>query len=107
MLRIAVDALGGDNAPDAIVSGSLAAARRLAIGLLLVGPSDVVQRALRRYQWADDVDVQIAHAPDRIEMAEAASAGLRRKPQASIRVATEAVRDGRAAAGCPFRGARG
>ena len=37
MLRIAVDAMGGDHAPDAIVSGALMAARRLPIGLLLVG----------------------------------------------------------------------
>ena len=98
MLRIAVDAMGGDHAPDAIIGGALAAARRLGIGLLLVGPDDVVNRALSRFPGTNDVDVQVLHAPDRIEMAEAASSALRRKPQASIRVATEAVRDGRAAA---------
>ena len=37
MLRIAVDAMGGDHAPDAIIGGALVAARRLGIGLVLVG----------------------------------------------------------------------
>ena len=98
MLRIAVDAMGGDHAPDAIVAGALMAARRLNIGLLLVGAEDVIARELARHTGAGAVDVEVAHAPDRIEMAEPAAAALRRKPGASIRIAAEAVRDGRAAA---------
>ena len=98
MLRIAVDAMGGDHAPDAIIGGALIAARRLGIGLLLVGARDVIEDALDRHPGADAVDLRILHAPDRIEMAESASAALRRKPLASIRVAAEAVRDGEAAA---------
>jgi glycerol-3-phosphate acyltransferase PlsX len=98
MLRIAVDAMGGDHAPDAIVAGALMAARRLNVGLLLVGAGDQIARELARHAGAGAVDVEIAHAPDRIEMAESAAAALRRKPGASIRIAAEAVRDGRAAA---------
>ena len=98
MLRIAVDAMGGDHAPDAIVAGALMAARRLNVGLLLVGAEDQIARELARHAGAGAVDVEIAHAPDRIEMAEPAAAALRRKPGASIRIAAEAVRDGRAAA---------
>ena len=98
MLRIAVDAMGGDHAPDAIVAGALMAARRLNIGLLLVGAEGVIARELARHAGAGAVDVEVAHAPDRIEMAEPAAAALRRKPGASIRIAAEAVRDGRAAA---------
>ena len=74
MLRIAVDAMGGDQAPDAIIGGALGAARRLGIGLLLVGARDVVEGALARHPLADAIDVRILHAPDRIEMAESASA---------------------------------
>ena len=98
MLRIAVDAMGGDHAPDAIIGGALIAARRLGIGLLLVGAREVIEDALTRHPGADVVDLRILHAPDRIEMAESASAALRRKPLASIRVAAEAVKDGEAAA---------
>ena len=98
MLRIAIDAMGGDHAPDAIIGGALIAARRQQIGLLLVGARDVIEDALTRHPGADGVDVRILHAPERIEMAESASAALRRKPLASIRVAADAVRDGQAAA---------
>jgi phosphate acyltransferase len=98
MLRIAVDAMGGDHAPDAIIAGALLAARRLHVGLLLVGTRDVIERELARHHGAGSVDLQILHAPDRIDMAEPAAAALRRKPLASIRVAAEAVREGQAAA---------
>ena len=98
MLRIAVDAMGGDHAPDAIIAGALLAARRLHIGLLLVGERAAIERELGRHPGAGAVDMQILDAPDRIEMAESAAAALRRKPFASIRVAAEAVRDGQAAA---------
>jgi glycerol-3-phosphate acyltransferase PlsX len=98
MLRIAVDAMGGDHAPDAIVSGALMAARRLQIGLLLVGDRGVIAREVARHPGAGALDLEILHAPECIGMAEPAAAAWRRKPQASIRVAAEAVRDGRAAA---------
>lgn len=98
MVRIAVDAMGGDNAPDAIVAGALLAARRLQIGLLLVGARDAIEGELGRHTSAGSVDLEILDAPDRIEMAEPAASALRRKPFASIRVAAEAVRDGKAAA---------
>jgi len=98
MLRIAVDAMGGDHAPDAIVAGALMAARRLQIGLLLVGDERVIATELSRHPGAAALDVDVLHAPERVEMAETAAAALRRKPGASIRLAAEAVRDGRAAA---------
>jgi glycerol-3-phosphate acyltransferase PlsX len=98
MIRIAVDAMGGDHAPEAIVAGALMAARRLQIGLLLVGARDVIRQELRRHPGAGAIDLQILDAPERVEMAESASAALKRKPQASIRIAAGAVRDGEAAA---------
>jgi glycerol-3-phosphate acyltransferase PlsX len=98
MLRIAVDAMGGDHAPDAIVAGALMAARRLQIGVLLVGDERIIAAELARHRGAGTLDVEVLHAPERIDMAEPAAAALRRKPGASIRVAAEAVRAGRAAA---------
>jgi phosphate acyltransferase len=98
MLTIAVDAMGGDHAPEAIVAGAILAARRLQIGLLLVGDGRVIERELARHSSARAVDLRVIHTPDRIEMAEPAAAALRRKPQASIRLAAETVRDGQASA---------
>ena len=95
-MRIAIDAMGGDLGPSVIVDGALVAARHLQVGLLLVGAADAIESGLSRHPAAGGLDVQVADAPERIEMAEPAAAALRRKPRSSIRVAVQAVRDGRA-----------
>lgn len=97
-MRIAIDAMGGDDAPRSIIDGALVAARHHQIGLLLVGDRARVARELSRHPGAGSLDVQILDTPDAIAMSETASAALRRKPRASIRLAAEAVRDRRAAA---------
>jgi glycerol-3-phosphate acyltransferase PlsX len=98
-MRIAIDAMGGDGGPAVTVDGALVAARHLQVALLLVGDAAAIESELARHPVASlfrRIDVQIADAPDRVEMSEAAAQALRRKPRASIRVAAEAVRDGRA-----------
>jgi glycerol-3-phosphate acyltransferase PlsX len=96
--RIAVDAMGGDHAPGPIVDGAIACARHLPVALLFTGPRAVVERELARHADAASLDITIADAPDVIGMAEAPAQALRRKPRSSIRVAAEAVADGRAVA---------
>lgn len=97
-MRIAIDAMGGDDAPGSIIDGALVAARHHQIGLLLVGDGARIERELSRHPAARSLDIQLLDTPERIEMSESASIALRRKPRASIRLAAEAVRDGRAAA---------
>jgi phosphate acyltransferase len=97
-MRIAIDAMGGDEAPGAIVDGALVAARHLQIGLLLVGHGELLERELSRHPGAGALDLEIVDTPDAIQMSEPAAAALRRRPRASVRLAAEAVRDGRAAA---------
>ena len=96
--RIAVDAMGGDHAPGPIIDGAVASARHLPLGLLLAGPREAVERELARHADAVSLDITIIDAPDVIGMAEAPAQALRRKPRASIRLAAEAVADGRAVA---------
>lgn len=90
--------MGGDDGPGTIIGGALVAARHLQVGLLLVGDQRLVERELSRHPGAGALDIEILDTPEYVEMAEPAAAALRRKPRASIRVAAEAVRDGRAAA---------
>jgi phosphate acyltransferase len=97
-MRIAIDAMGGDDAPGSIVDGALVAARRLQVGLLLVGDRGQIERELARHPGAGSLDLEILDTPERIGMSEPATAALRRKPRASIRLAVEAVRDRRASA---------
>jgi glycerol-3-phosphate acyltransferase PlsX len=98
MIWIAVDAMGGDEAPAHIVDGALAAARHFDLGVTLVGPSSRLEAELRRHPEADLQRVRIVNADTVVEMAESPAAALRRKPTASIRVAAEAVARGEAAA---------
>ena len=90
MIRIAVDAMGGDHAPSAIVDGAVAAARHLDLQILLVGSPTAIAPALERHADWRGLQVRVIEAPDVVEMAETAVAA-RRKPRASIRVAAELV----------------
>lgn len=95
-MRIAVDAMGGDHAPQTIVDGALVAARHLGIGLWLVGRRDDIERELGRQRDRALLDVEIVDCPDVIEMAERPAAALRRKPRASVKVAADLVAQGKA-----------
>jgi len=96
--RIAVDAMGGDHAPGPVVDGALAAARYSGVAVTLVGRHDVVAGELARHADAATLDVEVVDAPEVVAMDEKAVLVLRGKPRASIRVATELVRSGAAAA---------
>jgi len=97
MIWIAVDAMGGDTAPRHVVDGALAAVREIDLGVLLVGPSALLDAELSRDAGVDRRRVRILEAPDVVTMAESPSAALRRKPGASIRIAADAVARGEAA----------
>src|SRR5512135_2259517 len=98
MMRIAIDAMGGDGGPHAVIAGALAAARDLPIGLVLVGRSAEIRAEVKRSQAKPRVRVVIVDADDVIGMDEPPSAALRRKPRASIRIAAEVVGRGDAEA---------
>ena len=98
MIRIAVDAMGGDHAPDTIVDGAIAAARHLDAEILLAGASDRIEAALVRHGSAARHRVRVLDAPEVVEMTEAPAAALRRKRRASVRVAAESVSRGEAMA---------
>jgi glycerol-3-phosphate acyltransferase PlsX len=98
MIWIAVDAMGGDQAPSHIVDGALAAARHLDVGVALVGPVRRIEAEVARHAQPGPERVRIIDADAVIEMTESPAAALRRKPTASIRVAAEVVARGEAAA---------
>ncbi|MCA1730567.1 MAG: phosphate acyltransferase PlsX [Actinobacteria bacterium] len=92
-MRVAVDALGGDNAPGEIVAGSLAAARKLPEDeFFLVGEEAVIGPHLTN---APD-NVSLRHAGGVVGMGEDPAAALRRRPDSSVSVAAEMVRAGEA-----------
>jgi len=89
ILPIAVDAMGGDHAPGAIVEGAKQAAAELGIPILLVGRPDEI---------GDPGDLEVLAASEVIAMDADAGASVRRMKDSSLVRAAEAVRDGRASA---------
>jgi glycerol-3-phosphate acyltransferase PlsX len=98
MIWIAVDAMGGDDAPRQVVDGALAALPHFDVGVALVGDAAAIDAELTRHPGFDPARVRVVDAPDVVAMAESPAAALRRKPRASIRVAAEFVARGEAAA---------
>ena len=102
MIWIAVDAMGGDDAPRNIVDGALAAVRHFDLGVLLVGQSAAIDAELARHANDDGPfdrsRVRVVDAPDVVGMEESPAAALRRKPGSSIKVAADAVASGDASA---------
>jgi glycerol-3-phosphate acyltransferase PlsX len=91
MIRIAVDAMGGDHAPAAVVEGAVAAARHLAVRLALVGHAHVIEPALSVHGDWPSLGIEVVDAPDVVEMTDEPSSVLRRKQHASIRIAADLV----------------
>lgn len=96
-MRIAVDAMGGDNAPEAVVEGAVQAAREFGIHVILVGDREILHDLVKRYD-ASDLPVAVKHAPEAVGMHESPSVAVRRKPESSLRVAFDLVKSGEARA---------
>ena len=94
MLTIAVDAMGGDHAPQSEVDGAVRAARDLGVKVILVGQEGVVRRELAQYQDHGDLPIEVLHASERITMEDKAARAVRTKRDSSMRVASRLVRDG-------------
>ncbi len=92
-VTVAIDAMGGDRAPEAIVAGALDAAASLGVGVLLAGPPDRIRSLLPG--GSEPPGVEILAATEVVEMDEPASA-VRARRDASVVRCAEAVRDGRA-----------
>src|SRR5262245_41719714 len=90
--------MGGDAAPGRIVDGAIAATRHFDLGVVLVGARRQIEAALAGHLGLDRARVRVVDAADVIEMHEAPTAALRRKPNASIKVAADLVANGEAAA---------
>jgi len=86
-MRIAIDAMGGDKAPDAIISGAVEALSLLEKGdeVILVGPKEVIESKVPA-QITYPAALTIVHAPDVIGMDDAPIDSLRKKPRSSISI---------------------
>lgn len=96
-MKIAIDAMGGDNAPDEIITGALEAVEQLDENdeLILVGPEEIIEPRLPPLKAREGV-ISVVHAPQTIAMDEAPIDSLRRKPKSSIAVIAKLAKKGQA-----------
>ncbi len=97
-MKIAVDAMGGDNAPHAVVAGAVEAAAEYGISIILVGIEQIVQKELDKYPQAQTLPLEIRNATEVVDMLDSPATVFRRKKNSSIRVANDLVKSGEAVA---------
>jgi glycerol-3-phosphate acyltransferase PlsX len=95
MITIAVDAMGGDNAPRPEVEGSVLAAREHDVRVLLVGQHNVVRAELAKHDTAN-LKIEIIPASEVIGMQDHPVQAFRRKKDSSMHVAARLVREAKA-----------
>ncbi|WP_300623217.1 phosphate acyltransferase PlsX [uncultured Megasphaera sp.] len=93
-MKIAVDAMGGDYAPEEVVLGAIEAVKSYSLDVVLVGDTNKIEEVLNRYGAKDNSHLSIVHASQVIDMGEHPAQAIRKKKDASIVVATQLVKDG-------------
>lgn len=93
-MRIAVDAMGGDHAPEEIVLGAIAAAKEYSMEIVLVGDEAAINPILENNGAASLQNITVFHASQVIDMCEQPGAAVRKKKDASVVVATRLVKEG-------------
>ncbi|MFC1658682.1 phosphate acyltransferase PlsX [Candidatus Omnitrophota bacterium] len=93
-MKIIVDAMGGDKAPEVVVSGAASAAREYKVNIVLVGIPDQIEPILGKYRHAKDY-ISIHPASEVVKMSEAPALSIRRKKDSSISVGLNLVKEGK------------
>ncbi len=97
VVKVVVDAMGGDNAPFELVKGAVEAVNENPkAGVILVGDSEKVKEELSKYQY-DASRIEIVHASENITNDEPPVMAIRRKKDSSIVVGMKKVKEGEAA----------
>lgn len=95
-VRVAVDAMGGDYAPDEIVKGAVLAAQKDDVEIFLVGTANILEKELAGYKFANGSSIHVVEASEVIKENESPVDVIRRKPNCSVAVAAKMVKSGEA-----------
>ena len=97
-MKIVVDAMGGDHAPEAVVEGAVMAASEYNTGIILTGLSETVQTILDRLDPVHKLPVQVVHADEVVEMHDLPGKVLRSKRKSSMKIGLDLLKEGTASA---------
>ena len=94
-MKIAVDAFGGDNAPEEIVKGAVMAVNKFGCDVVLVGDESTIKNILKNETYPSE-KVTIKHASEVVENDDSATLSIRKKKDSSMVVALTLVKNGEA-----------
>ena len=97
-MKIVVDAMGGDHAPDATVEGAVLAAREYETEIILTGLSDLIHPILDRFDPDHNLPIEVVHADEVVEMHDLPGKVLRSKRKSSMKIGLDKLKDGTALA---------
>ena len=95
-IRVAVDAMGGDHAPEEIVKGAVLAAQKDDVEIFLVGTANILEKELAKYKFTNGSSIHVVEASEVIKENESPVDVIRRKPNCSVAVAAKMVKSGEA-----------
>ena len=93
-MKIIIDAMGGDNAPMAIVRGAVDAQKEFGVEIVLVGREAEVRSCLATYGAAGNESITVIDADEVIDMHDDPATAVRRKKNSSMAIALNLLRDG-------------
>ena len=93
-MRIIIDAMGGDNAPMAIVQGAADAQKEFGVEIVLVGREAEVRECLAACGAADNQHITVVNATEIVDMHDDPATAVRRKKDSSMAVTLNLLRDG-------------
>lgn len=102
-MKIAVDAMGGDFAPNAIIEGVVLATKAGLpdqVRIVLIGQQAVIDEQLQRHGVANHPAIEVVHADDVVEMGEHPTKALSQKPNSSISIGFKLLKEKQADAFC-------
>ncbi len=97
-MKIVVDAMGGDHAPEAIVEGAVLAAQEYETPIILIGLSEQIQTELDKHDPDHTLPIEIVHADEVVEMHESPGKVLRSKRKSSMKIGLDLLKEGKGAA---------
>lgn len=96
-MKIVVDAMGGDYAPEAVVKGAIAAVKEYGAEVILTGEQEKIKSLLKKYRYNGSL-ISVYHTSEVIEMQDSAANSIRKKRDSSIVVGLNLVKEGKAEA---------
>lgn len=93
-MRILMDAMGGDNAPESVVLGGIRAAKAYNEEIILVGDEKQIQDIIKTNNAQDIKNITVVHAPDVVDMHDDPATALRKRPESSMTVAFKMLKAG-------------